>query len=224
MKPYYQDDFATIYHGRCEDVLADLVADEPFDAAFADPPYNVNLKYDEHGDNMDPAEYLAWCQDWYGKLRAVTAGAIAITPGIVSVPMWIADIERTHFLMAWTKANNNSRNYIGPTSGYQCWEPILVYGKSKATVLRDWIDCPINLQRAIGGHPCPKPLRLLSRLIVDLVPEGGSIIDPFLGSGTTLVAAKSHGVRGVGIERSEAYCEIAAKRLSQEVLDFGGVA
>lgn len=217
MKPYYEQDGITIYHGDCREVLPSL---DGFDAGFADPPYNVNLKYDEHDDSMSDAEYLAWTREWFSALRSAVDGCIAVTPGMVSVPMWLADIERTHFLVAWTKANNNSRNYIGPTSGYQCWEPVLLYGKSKATMLRDWIDCPINLQREVGGHPCPKPLRLLRHLIEGLVPVGGSIIDPFLGSGTTLVAAKGSGRNGIGIERSEAYCEIAAKRLAQGVLDF----
>lgn len=218
-EPYYSDGTCTIYNGDCLDVLTQLR--EPFDASFADPPYNVGVKYDGTDDKLSEDDYLAWCSEWFDKLRDVVGGAIAITPGMVSLPMWIADIARTHFLIAWTKANNNSRNYIGPTSGFQCWEPILVYGKSRATVLRDWIDCPISLQGEVGGHPCPKPLRLLSHLIPALVPAGGSIIDPFMGSGTTLVAAKRHGAKAVGIEISEAYCEIAAKRLCQEVLDLG---
>ena len=129
--------------------------------------------------------------------------------------MWLADIERTHFLLAWTKANNMSRNYIGPTSGYQCWEPILVYGKSVTTVLRDWIDCPISMQSGIEDHPCPKPLRLLDWIIRSFTPAAGSILDPFVGSGTTLVAAKVLGRTGIGIEKSERYCEIVAHRLAQ---------
>lgn len=171
VQPYYDDGQCVIYHGDCRDVLPTI---EPVDASFADPPYNVGLKYGQHDDDMTPEQYLAWCREWFGALRPVVTGAIAITPGMVSVPMWIADIERTHFIMAWTKANNNSRNYIGPTSGYQCWEPILVYGKAKATVLRDWYDCPISLQRSIGDHPCPKPLRLLRWLVGSIVPEGGA--------------------------------------------------
>lgn len=147
-------------------------------------------------------------------------GAIAITPGMVSVPMWIADIERTHFILAWTKANNMSRNYIGPTSGYQCWEPVLVYGKAKQTVLRDWFDCPISTQAAAAGHPCPKPLKLMRYLVGALCPVGGTMLDPFMGSGSTLRAAKDLGRKAIGIEIEEKYCEIAAKRMAQEVLAF----
>lgn len=217
MNPYYEADGITIYHGDCVEILADLPADSA-DAVFADPPYNVKLKYEDHDDSMDPADYLAWCREWFAECKRVAVGSVVVTPGTVSVPMWEADIERTHMLVAWTKANNNSRNYMGPTSGYQCWEPMLVYGKSVKTVLRDWVDCPISLQREVGGHPCPKPLRLL-RWVVESFTES-TIIDPFLGSGTTLRAAKDCGRRAIGIEKSERYCEIAANRLAQGVLDL----
>ena len=217
MRPYYEDDACTIYHGDCRDVLRSLETDSA-DLVFADPPYNVGLVYGAGTDDKrKDADYARWCREWFTQARRV-AHAVAITPGMVSVPMWLADIERTHFLIAWTKANNNSRNYMGVTSGYQCWEPVLLYGKSRATVLRDWIDQPISLQPDVSGHPCPKPLKLMTKLLMQLSTDGGTVIDPFLGSGTTLVAAKSLGRKAVGIEIEEAYCEIAAKRLAQEVL------
>src|SRR5690606_23666964 len=74
-----------------------------------------------------------------------------------------------------------------------------------------------------GGHPFPKPPTLIAQLIDWVAPEG-TIIDPFLGSGTTLRVAKDHGRKAIGIEIEERYCEIAAKRLAQEVLDFGAVS
>lgn len=222
-EPYYESDGIVIYHGDCCDVLASLEAGSA-DAVFADPPYNVGLKYDGYDDNMPMDEYLGWCREWFAASRAVSSGSVVITPGTVSVPMWIADIERTHLLVAWTKANNNSRNYFGPTSGYQCWEPILVYGKSKVTVLRDWVDQPISLQREVGGHPCPKPLKLLRWVVSNFVPEGGLIVDPFMGSGSTLRAAKDLGAKAIGIDQSERYCELAATRLAQGVFDFGAAS
>lgn len=220
MTPYYDDGTCVIYHGDCREVLPTF-SDAIADLVFADPPYNVGLDYGTATDDKrDAAAYLSWCRSWFSECRRI-ATAVVITPGMVSVPMWIADIERTHKLIAWTKANNNSRNYIGPTSGYQCWEPVLIYGKTPGTVLRDWIDQPISLQREIGGHPCPKPLKFLRRILEATMPPMGVVVDPFLGSGTTLRAAKDLGHSGIGIEIEERYCEIAARRLAQEVFDFG---
>jgi site-specific DNA-methyltransferase (adenine-specific) len=73
-------------------------------------------------------------------------------------------------------------------------------------------------------HPCPFPIEIPSRIIQMYSLPGHTVIDPFMGSGTTLVAAKNLGRRAIGIELEEKYCEIAATRLSQQVLDFGGAA
>ena len=69
-------------------------------------------------------------------------------------------------------------------------------------------------------HPCPKPESLMIELVMQFTDEGETILDPFAGSGTTLVAAKRLGRKAVGIEISEAYCEVAARRCSQEVMDI----
>ncbi len=70
-----------------------------------------------------------------------------------------------------------------------------------------------------NGHPCPKPFILWEKLLLRGSPlKGQTIIDPFMGSGTTLRAAKDLGRKAIGIEIEEKYCEIAAKRMEQEVL------
>jgi DNA modification methylase len=71
-------------------------------------------------------------------------------------------------------------------------------------------------------HPCPKPEPLLLEIITDFTDAGELILDPFMGSGTTLLAAKRLGRRAIGIEREEKYCEVAAKRLAQGALDLFG--
>lgn len=92
-----------------------------------------------------------------------------------------------------------------------------------------WIDLCSNVWRMQpeqrrDGHPAPFPDDLPSRCIRLSAFPGELVVDPFAGSGTTLLAARALGRKAVGIEMSERYCEIAAGRLSQSVLDFGGVA
>jgi site-specific DNA-methyltransferase (adenine-specific) len=84
------------------------------------------------------------------------------------------------------------------------------------------LDIPIALQDDTGDHPCPKPLTLYRRLIEAFTTPTDIVLDPFVGSGTTLVAAKDLGRRAIGIEIAERYCEIAAQRCSQEVLGLAG--
>ena len=72
-------------------------------------------------------------------------------------------------------------------------------------------------------HPSEKPIALM-RWCIELYPDAQTILDPFMGSGTTLRAAKDLGRKAIGIEIEEKYCEIAANRLRQEVLNFESVA
>lgn len=103
--------------------------------------------------------------------------------------------------------------------------------KTKDTV-GGWIDLTSNVWRIqpegrgakTGNHPAPFPVELASRCIRLSTWPGEIVLDPFMGSGSTLIAARDLGRRAIGIEVSEAYCEIAAKRLDQAVLDFGGAA
>jgi site-specific DNA-methyltransferase (adenine-specific) len=106
--------------------------------------------------------------------------------------------------------------------------PILYYGKPPHTWQTGWPKGTFQTGRLTrglspdNGHPCPKPIADWNWLMQKISMAGETVIDPFLGSGTTLLTAKQLDRRGIGIEIEEKYCEIAAKRLSQEVLCFSG--
>lgn len=214
MEPYYQDDAVTIYHGDCRDILPTL---DPVDLVFADPPYGVDLAYGDAYSDEGGTGYEAWMTRLASDLCSLSP-LVAVTPGIRNVHSW----PRPTWMLAWTKPGSTRRSDLG---GFNEWEPIMLYGKRR--IYHDQLRLPTapNLAGSeTGDHPCPKPLKLLAWVVSELSDAGATVLDPFLGSGTTLRAAKNLGRRGIGIEIEERYCEIAAKRMGQEVLDFGGTA
>ena len=213
-EPYYQNGLVTLYHGDCLDVLPTLRTNS-VEAIFADPPYNLGFQYDEYDDTRPWPEYINWCRQWFIECRRIAVGSVVITPGLKGLPLWLSDIEQTHYVMAWTKTNSMKWNHIGPVAGTNCWEPILVYNRSVVLVPRDHIDCPSSVQADTADHPCPKPLKLMTSITSSFTSDHGSILDPFAGSGSTLIAARLLNRSAIGIELSERYCEIIANRLSQ---------
>src|SRR5207244_1468137 len=117
------------------------------------------------------------------------------------------------WVMAWHKPAAMGRSAIG----FNNWEPIFVYGKAHRQVT-DVVTAMILPDLSVEGHPCPKPLRWATSLVETFSLPGGLVLDPFMGSGTTVVAAKELGRRAIGIEIEERFCEMAIRRLSQQVL------
>jgi site-specific DNA-methyltransferase (adenine-specific) len=198
MKPYYDDGSCVIYHGDCREVLLILQA-HGVGAVVTDPPY---AGYEDYDWEVVSVEGL-WADEhafifWKGR----------------EFPLeWTA----RH---VWAKANRN----IG-LRGEQYEDLYELNGGKTGLVMRHAvIDSPMNA--TLNGdvfldHPTQKPIRLLRRI---LPMTKGTILDPFMGSGTTLRAAKDLGRKAIGIEIEERYCEIAAQRLGQEVLDLGAAA
>jgi DNA modification methylase len=204
MTPYYSDDLVTIYHGDCREWMPEV------DALVTDPPYGAAMPYGEHKDAE--ADHAAWLQGVIPLLERA-APVRLITPGVRNVWLWPA----ADWIVCWYKPGAAGRADLPqpdrPQGAFNEWEPVLVYGKAR--VMHDVLRIPATPQRDTGSHPCPKPLNL-GRALVSATT--GTVLDPFMGSGTTLMAAKSLGRKAIGIEIEERYCEIAATRCSQEVL------
>ena len=193
IKPYYADEWVTIYHGDCREILPQL--DVKVDLVLTDPPY-----YGYDGYEWDVVDLMG--------LFPVVRSFIFWKGGDFPLPFTARHI--------WAKANRNIGN-----SGEQYEEIYELMGNTTGLVLRHAvIDSEMNAK--LNGdiyynHPTQKPIKLIRRL---LVPTEGLILDPFMGSGTTLRAAKDLNRKCIGIEIEEKYCEIAAKRCSQGVFDF----
>lgn len=194
MKPYYSDDHVTIYHGDCLE-LAELWTCA--DVLVTDPPYPNNAG---HFDDGIPAAREA--------LGLVNMPAIVFWSEMETPP------ARTPLVAVhiWHRANVNGRPYE------PAWHFDPDARKRRSEVMRHAAifdgagpGCAEYL-----GHPTQKPVVLMRRLM-SLLPDG-LVADPFMGSGSTLRAAKDLGRKAIGIELEERYCEIAAKRCAQEVL------
>jgi site-specific DNA-methyltransferase (adenine-specific) len=209
--PYYSDDSVTIYHGDCRDILPHITGD----VVLTDPPYGIGKKYgDSYTDSGGP-DYWDFMRDVV-KLSIGAAGTVAMTHRVLA----LRELTDWDWCAAWVKRNQQMRLFSMPV--LPTWEPIMLWGVKG-------IDMPhkpdtfqidgVPSTTVPGGHPFPKPERLMADLADWLCPDGGTVIDPFLGSGTTLRVVKDRGGRkAIGIEIEERYCEIAAKRLGQEVL------
>jgi len=192
---YYSDDSVAIACADCREILPTL---EPVDLVLTDPPYGVEK--DKWDTLIPPEQWLPTCINM--------AGCVLVTPGIVKMweyppPAWVASY-------AFTRGIKRAKG-----GGFNAWEPVLIYGEARFPV--DARTFPPIPDEPLNGHATPKPM-MPWRWIISACSTGGTILDPFMGSGTTLRAAKDLGRKAIGIEIEERYCEIAARRMAQEVL------
>jgi DNA modification methylase len=210
----------TIVSGDCRALLPRLPAGCAA-LAFADPPYHVGYAY---GEDITDADMERVDGAWLvAELRRL-ARVVCITSGIVNVHAY----PPADWMLAWHKPGSTGRNW---SAGYCTWEPVLVYGRPDRPFWQDAIRLPDNLNHAPAGvrkwHPCPKPVRLLEWLIAGMTAPGDLVIDPFMGSGTTAVAAKRLGRRWWGCELRPDFAEAARRRVEETpapllVEDAGG--
>lgn len=205
MTPYYQDDSCTIYHG---DFLSINVQ---ANAIVTDPPYGVGKKYGESYSDKDGPAYWEWFHQALTRMREA-APTVAFTHRIAG----LRHIEGWDWVGAWNKPRAMSGLNSMPVMPH--WEPIFLFGLIGRDDLCRRFDVISANPAPASQHPCPKPVGLMRELVLWLTKDTDIVLDPFMGSGTTLRAAKDLGRKAIGIEIEERYCEIAANRLAQEVL------
>jgi site-specific DNA-methyltransferase (adenine-specific) len=218
MTPYYQDDLVTICHGDARDWEAPLLKG---DVIITDPPYGIAWRRGvNHARKSKPHTGIANDQDTTIRDEVLAAFLHAKSrPGIVFGSFYAPFPAHVRQVLVWHKPAD--AGLVGATTGYRRdAEPIFLIGPWPVRAVERSSVLHISAGQAgtttATGHPHTKPVALMVRLL-EAAPDG-SVIDPFMGSGSTLVAAKSLGRRAIGIEIEERYCEIAARRCSQEVL------
>ncbi len=194
IKWYYRDDKSGIYIAcaDCRDILP-LIPDKSIDLVLTDPPYP-----DQHPE--------------YGEVDIRLLATMSCRQLIFWSPRadFPLDYSAIHI---WDKKTGSACQYerIFERNGqgvYKVYRAYLINSTVAATFTGD----------IYTGHDSQKPIKLILPLINDYKIQPQTILDPFLGSGTTAVAAKKLGRKCIGIEIEEKYCEIAAKRLAQEVM------
>ncbi len=226
MTPYYEQDGITIYHGDALDMLPTM-PDDSVCAVVTDPPYVLGSASTRRGERAqspvaDWTNAARWYRDWLSHAMRVSRddapvwafGNWRTLPVIEMAVQSLA--RRITSVLVWDKEWIG----VGSPNGLRCsYELAFLLGGpefavSDRTMPDIWRERWASSRPS--GHPQEKPVALLARMIV-LAPDG-IVLDPFMGSGTALVAAKQLGRRAIGIEIEERYCEIAAKRLAQCVL------
>jgi DNA modification methylase len=215
--PYYDDDGITIYHGDSREIVPTL---DPVDLLLTDPPYGIgadrNLRAGKRHGRAVAASRDYGAGDWDSS----------------PPPAWMIHqlLDMSTWSIIW------GGNHLAIPRPATCW---LVWDKMNGD--NGYADCELawsNLphavrmirhrwmgmlqepgQREVRVHPTQKPLRLM-RWALSLAPLSATVLDPYMGSGTTLRAAADEGKSAIGIETEERYCEIAATRLAQRSL-FG---
>ena len=202
---------ATLYLGDCMDILPTL---EKVDAVITDPPYGIDYNYLNYKDSQENLKRLI---DFFVPYCVSISDRVAIFCGVNNLQIYPV----ATWTMAWHwKGTNTYGKY-----GINQWQPILCYGKDikgfgsiNGQIKSDAIYYEGGNSDEIkkfDGHPCPKNVGIMLKVIARLTQAPQTILDPFMGSGTTGVACAQMGRSFIGIEREPAYFDIACKRIEQ---------
>jgi site-specific DNA-methyltransferase (adenine-specific) len=230
MTPYYEHAGITIYHGDALELASEL---PQADVLILDPPFFMPAQHyaarsewaRSWGDTAILARWFAGALDVISPLLKGTGSAFTFCDD-ESYPVFYPALY-TRFPALNSLIWNKGR--IGMGSPWRHAHEFILHarradakwrGSGGETDVLAFSPTP----SADRFHPVNKPVGLLHKLLAVTTDEADLVLDPFMGGGSTLEAAMIFNRRAIGIEIEERYCEIAAKRLSQEVLNLGGAA
>jgi site-specific DNA-methyltransferase (adenine-specific) len=199
-----------LYCGDCLEYMKTF-ADASIDVIFADPPYGNETEYDTYKDTRE--NLIKLVSEFMPEALRI-AKRVVITPGVKNMYLY----PEYTWVLSWVNMAG-----VGSSSwGFSCWQPILVYGKdpflSQGLGRRADTFMQRNNQVANVAHPCPKPDNVMRWIIERTSIYGETVLDPFLGSGTTGVACMQLNRNFIGCEIDPKYFAIAEKRIAQASL------
>jgi len=202
MQPYYSEKNIIIYNADCLEVLPQL---RPVDLVLTDPPYGIGRSWSGNGARRE-YEDLDWdCAppdvETLQALLGISKQQIIWGGNYFALPL-----ARCWFI--WDKCQYGLLQGDGEMAWTSLDEPLRIVKIPRVDLIPDG-----------AWHPTQKPVKLMKWCLMRAL-QATTVLDPFMGSGTTLVAAKQLGRAAIGIEKEEKYCELAVKRLSQEVMEF----
>lgn len=219
VNPYYQDEYVTIYHGDCREILPQL---EKVDLVLTDPPYGVDIaKIGKVGGSVLAENTPHIPSDWdKDRLNASDVALLlnASREQMIFGGNYIADLlPPSNCWLIWDKRDNLPSNNFADCE--LIWtslsSPVRMYSYLWQGMLQGDMK-----HKEYHYHPTQKPVSVMKWCILQAANGMRTILDPFMGSGSTLRASVDLNRKCIGIEIEERYCEIAAERCSQGVLDL----
>ena len=191
------------------DQVAKLMNGEKADMVFTDPPYGIGYEYNSHKDEQGD-EYLKFCDEWFNLLQEQNK-LIVITTGWKYKKYWWSKGPKDE--MTWfdkTKQSGGSSFHLRKT------EPIFIFGKVNEKYTWDVFEHTSDRGDGMRElHTCPKPLAFISDLIKPQIKQNEIVLDVFLGSGTTMVAAHQLKRKCYGMELDPKYCQVIIDRMQK---------
>jgi len=208
-----------LVQGDCLEVMPLL---GKVDAVVTDPPYGVGLTAKQHKWFVSEGEGYTNFDDTPENVRAVAVSAISLS---ISIARSVVVTPGTECAWFYPKPDDlgtifNSSGTGSGKWGFKCSTPVLFYGKcpylasGKGRRANSWQQSPADYAEK-SAHPCPKPIGMMTWLVVRGSLLGETVLDPFMGSGTTLVACQNLDRNGIGIELDPDYFNIACKRVDE---------
>lgn len=214
-RPYYQDDLVTIYHGDCREIAPHL----SYSAVVTDPPYGISYNREDVPQSKHTFRHGRQTTPVLGDDQPFDPSPWISQPAILWGANYFSDRLPPGVWIVWDKVVRNGLR-LRIAEAELAWTNCV----ARTRIFRMlWSGAYRVSERGQYYHPTQKPVDLMRWCIPLVRPVPRVILDPFMGSGSTLVAAKSLGRRAIGIEIEERYCEIAARRCAQDALPLGVV-